>query len=325
MDDPDQLPFPSRNVLMKTNIQGAIYTSLFDCSKRKFSPPDRYKYRVLKKLLRLLEDSVEDPEEDEISDDLCDCFAELVRKPLASEIDASRRKCYVTYTFPNTSSNASTVTMLESPSLMASSGTTGLRTWDAALYLATCLSSPSGREFVKDKSILELGAGLGFLSIFCVQHLGAKSALITDGNGELVKDSKENIRINGLGDSGKINSAVLTWGDKLGSNTDGGNGGSFCYDLVLGADMVYDPTSFRPLFSTLKQLFNENIKLKVLISTAVRRESTLEVFLSACEAHNFSVTHLEAPMIPENEQLGFFHSSFAPIYIYLITYSGKSA
>lgn len=64
MEDPDQLPFPSKNILVKTNIQAAIYTSLFDCSKRKFSPPDRYKYRVLKKLLRLLEDSVEDPEED---------------------------------------------------------------------------------------------------------------------------------------------------------------------------------------------------------------------------------------------------------------------
>lgn len=144
----------------------------------------------------------------------------------------------MTYTFPITSANAPTITILESPFLMASAGTTGLRTWDAALYLATCLSSPSGRKLVEDKSILELGAGLGFLSIFCVKHLGAKSALITDGNRELVKDSRENIRINGLDNSEVINSAILAWGDILGSNTYGGNGGSSCYDLVLGADMV---------------------------------------------------------------------------------------
>ena len=64
---------------------------------------------------------------------------------------------FVTYTAPTTDLNAPTVVIYETPSVLASSGNTGLRTWEAALRLGTYLYSDAGRSYVANASILELG------------------------------------------------------------------------------------------------------------------------------------------------------------------------
>ena len=136
------------------------------------------------------------------------------------------------YTMPLPGLNAPSVIILESRYLLASSGTTGLRTWEAALHLGIYLCSPKGRAFIKDQTVLELGAGTGFLSSLCAKYLGARHVLATDGSSEVVEDLQFNIKLNGLDSAGVIGTNILKWGHSL-------DGTLFTtHDIVLGADLV---------------------------------------------------------------------------------------
>ncbi len=151
------------------------------------------------------------------------------------------QKSYVTYTAPiynRSIHEASVVTTLESRALLSSSGSTGLRTWDAALHLGAYLASHTGKACVHGKNILELGAGTGFLSIFCAKHAGAIHVLATDGDGDAVDDIGANIYLNGLEDSGRIETIVLKWGHALIDELLSGQDEGRMYDVVLGADVV---------------------------------------------------------------------------------------
>ncbi|MCJ1420537.1 hypothetical protein MMC32_006894 [Xylographa parallela] len=179
-----------------------------------------------------------DPEEDEISDDLAVCLAQLMSRPQVPATIAALRKSYVTYTMPITASNAASITTLEARALLASSGTTGLRTWEAALYLGSYLSSTEGMPVVQNKTIIELGAGTGFLSILCAKHLGANYVLATDGSGEVVDDMVSNVYLNGLEGSGIVDPVVLKWGHALIDGIFESHGGTQNFDVALGADVV---------------------------------------------------------------------------------------
>lgn len=154
---------------------------------------------------------------------------------------AALQKSYVTYTAPisaGDSQNSSTVTTLESRALLSDSGNTGLRTWEAALHLGAYLASPTGRSFLHEKSVLELGAGTGFLSIFCAKYAGAFHVLATDGDGGAVDDMGANIYLNGLENSGRMESTVLKWGHALIDELLSHPEEERIYDVVLGADVV---------------------------------------------------------------------------------------
>lgn len=148
-----------------------------------------------------------------------------------------QQKSYVTYTAPLPGLGAPEVTLLEARSLLGSSGTTGLRTWEAALFLGKYLSSPDGREYVQNCSILELGAGTGFLSILCAKHLNAQNVLATDGDRGVVDGLDLNVLINRLDGRDLIKTAVFKWGHTLLDILDGQQAGR-PLNLVLGADVV---------------------------------------------------------------------------------------
>lgn len=143
----------------------------------------------------------------------------------------------MTYTMPDcslSSAKCPSVTLLESSSVISCGGTTGLRTWEAALHLGHYLASPAGRSEVAGKTILELGAGTGFLSILCAKYLGANHVLATDGHEDIVGDLRANASFNGLDDASKMCSQIYRWG---------GEGllslarPDHC-NVVLGADLV---------------------------------------------------------------------------------------
>lgn len=163
-------------------------------------------------------------------------------QPLPSASIAAQQKAYVTYTGPIVGQNAAQVTLLEAPSLLASSGTTGFRTWEAALFLGSYLSSSEGMHLINGKSILELGAGTGFLSIFCAKHLGAQRVLATDGSQMVISDLQSNLHLNGLEGSEMIQTAILPWGHALIGGVADCRKDRRSYDLVLGADVVSEFT-----------------------------------------------------------------------------------
>ena len=166
------------------------------------------------------------------------CLAELLAQSFASESEAAEQKSYVTYSAPTDNLDAPSVTLFEARSLLASSGTTGFRTWEAALFLGSYLYSSEGQNLVRGKSVIELGAGTGFLSILCARHLGARYVLATDGSGEVVTDLQTNLSLNGL-DSGKsMDTVTFSWGHTLVGGVLDIKQDTSTYDVVLGADVV---------------------------------------------------------------------------------------
>jgi ribosomal protein L11 methylase PrmA len=122
--------------------------------------------------------------------------------------------------------------------LISGSNTTGFRTWEAALHLGSYLLTEEGRSLVKDKNILELGAGTGFLSLLCAKHLGAKHTTSTDGDEGVVEALKENAFLNELHDESYFQSSVFRWGRGIVGSWVEEDFASWPYDLVIGADIV---------------------------------------------------------------------------------------
>ncbi len=159
----------------------------------------------------------------------------MLAKRSSDSMESIQEKRPVTYTAPVLYSNPPTVTILEAPNLLSSNGDTGNRTWDAALFLATFLFA-DGRHFVENKSVLELGAGLGFVSVLCGKHLGAKHVVVTDASEAVLNTAQQNAKLNEV--DGIFKTAVLEWGtpniDQVLRSVDE----TVSYDLVLGSDMV---------------------------------------------------------------------------------------
>jgi len=62
--DPEQLSIPPPEAMRLPHVQARIYETMFRDGCLVFSPPDRYKLRVLKMLVQRMEDAIADPEED---------------------------------------------------------------------------------------------------------------------------------------------------------------------------------------------------------------------------------------------------------------------
>jgi len=261
----------------------------------------------------------------EISDALMSHLAELMFTPLPSEADAAQQKGWVTYTplliqlstnTPTPLATEPNLKLKESRSVISGAGTTGLRTWEAALHLASYLcDTPSAREhYVTNKNILELGAGTGFLSILCARHLDAAYVTSTDGDEGVIDALKENLFHNAAEDS--VSAGFMRWGwaikDSLAEFEAERRGG---LDTVIGADVTYDKTVIPALVSTIRGLFERWPSIEVLISATVRNEDTFAAFEFACQRNKFVVEDVAFPITPMSEQMCLFHAANVPIRI----------
>ena len=62
--DPQHLVVPHLDVLRLPQVQEEIYSKLFSDKNIPFLPPARYRFRVLKSLIDILQEAFQDPEED---------------------------------------------------------------------------------------------------------------------------------------------------------------------------------------------------------------------------------------------------------------------
>jgi predicted nicotinamide N-methyase len=169
----------------------------------------------------------------------------LIASSLPSESTAVQQPSYVTFACLPPSpapyeppDKEATITLLERRNLISGSSTTGFRTWEAALHLGSYLLSPQASNLIRDKSVIELGAGTGFISILCAKHLGARHVTTTDGSVPVIETLKENLFLSGLDDDDKVNASVLRWGRGLRGTWVDDECESWPYDIVLGADIV---------------------------------------------------------------------------------------
>lgn len=178
----------------------------------------------------------------------------LLTSNVPSEADSAQQKAFVTYSYPLHSADDSTsgeqaVTLLEARSVISGSGTTGLRTWEAALLLGSYLATDDGRNLIKGKRVFELGAGTGVISILCAKHLGAAGVVATDGDEAVVDAVKTNLFLNQLDvDSPEgchVRTAALKWGWPVDPTAFSEDYGMEVPNVLLGADVV--SASSRPL------------------------------------------------------------------------------
>jgi hypothetical protein len=183
----------------------------------------------------------------EISDDLMSAMGVLLSSGVPSEASSAQQKAYVTYTYsahlsPHRAPREQSVTLLEARSVISSSGTTGLRTWEAALVLGAYLVSDYGQAKIRQKRLFELGAGTGLLSILCAKHLGIDGIVATDGDEAVVDAIKTNVFLNGLDSNDtstcQVQSAALKWGWPIDATAFPEDYGMSVPDILLGADVV---------------------------------------------------------------------------------------
>ena len=62
--DPEEITLPRKELLKLPDTQAQIYSDIFDESRRSYELPERYRLRVLKRIVKALEGAIDDPEED---------------------------------------------------------------------------------------------------------------------------------------------------------------------------------------------------------------------------------------------------------------------
>lgn len=347
--EPSNLSFPTDpSTLRSPHFQASLYESLFAPNQpNNTSPPERYTARVLKKLITKLseppialggeEQDQEQPviptpsihpakkvkidnltllPEQEIHEQLLELYTELLSRSssAASPLDPEASRSYVTYIFPPSPFNGGEiglpVTLHESRNIISGAGTTGLRTWEAALALSEYLIcthlqniykntafTPTiegvGRVLREYNRVLELGAGTGLVSIVAAR-LGAPKVLATDGDSMVCEALAKNVHLSGVSETVTVRKRL--WGDEIEMDED--------FDLVVGADVVISPTFYPPLpllrelthqtydatvisylIKELEQLFAKNSHIRVVISATIRNEDTFATFEKACRKH----------------------------------------
>ncbi|KXX73966.1 Protein-lysine N-methyltransferase efm3 [Madurella mycetomatis] len=310
------LEFPSGELLRDEEVQELIYERLF-AGHVTALPPPRYRLRILKDLIAKIESSILDWDKYGISENLMGALTQLLSQPLPTETAAAQQRCHVTYRLsllrPKPAVSDPHITLLESRSLISASGTTGLRTWEAALHLGQYLCvNPS---VVKGKRVLELGAGTGYLAVLCAKYLGASHVIASDGSEEVVGKLPDSFRLNGLQGSERISGTKLKWGHAVADKEGQAWGGRLELDTVIGADITYDASVIPALAETLVEMANLCRGISILIAATERNQATFESFLNVCTQRGFSLSHEPFPVQPKGEQNGPFYNDASPIHI----------
>ncbi|XP_032790305.2 protein-lysine methyltransferase METTL21D isoform X1 [Daphnia magna] len=144
-------------------------------------------------------------------------------------------------------------------------GDVGCVVWDAALVLGAYLDhmNQTGQIPVKNRRILELGSGTGFVGLVAAALGG--DCLMTDLP-EMVPLIKRNLFKNTPLLQGAGSAKAFEWGSDMSglvSHTDKG------FDIVLAADCIYYKESLNAFIKTIEDLSshsNEGTKTEIFIS-----------------------------------------------------------
>lgn len=162
--------------------------------------------------------------------------------------------------------------------------------WEGATVLCEYITSHANEW--KNKRVLELGAGTGLAGIVAAK-IGSQSVTLTDQERNL-EILRQNIKLN-FADGEVVKPHV----EKLEWNVNLDDFSSSDYDIVIGADVIYNVDMFRNLLKTMRHLSGEGCQ--VILSSKLRYDR-VEQF-NKIAARHFSL-----------ELLYFDHDSNVAIY-----------
>ncbi|KIY50680.1 hypothetical protein FISHEDRAFT_11607, partial [Fistulina hepatica ATCC 64428] len=167
-------------------------------------------------------------------------------------------------------------------------GTTGLRTWRASHVFAQYLIHHP--KLVVRRHVFELGCGVGFLGIVVaalqIVH-GSDDAVgvdgarlwLSDGSAPVLARCKSNVELE-CNLSSKHPAIHYTELDWTNVSADYFSNANINPDIVLGADVIFEPSIVPPLARTIRLAVHAR-HTDALIALTVRNEDTLNAFLSA--------------------------------------------
>ncbi|XP_052180509.1 branched-chain-amino-acid aminotransferase-like protein 1 [Diospyros lotus] len=138
-------------------------------------------------------------------------------------------------------------------------GDTGCSIWPSSLFLSEfILSHP---EIFSNKSCFEVGSGVGLVGI-CLTHVKASEVVLSDGDLSSLANMKLNLELNQLSTGADLSESSvddpllvkcihLPWESAVESELQG-----FMPDVILGADVIYDPLCLPHLVRLLSFLLN---------------------------------------------------------------------
>uniref|UniRef100_A0A8C5UBH9 FAM86 N-terminal domain-containing protein n=1 Tax=Malurus cyaneus samueli TaxID=2593467 RepID=A0A8C5UBH9_9PASS len=246
----------------------------------KYPPSAKYRRGFLTELIKKHESTAAEP-----LDELYNALADILKEEESTH-------CYKNYLLPT----GDCVSLQESTALI-SGGTTGLVTWEAALHLAQWAMDNPG--VFRDRTILELGSGTGFTGIAICKTCQPRTFIFSDCHPRVLRQLGENLRLNGF-----ISEPGVTWSfqtESQGQEVEGENcqnpkvivaeldWGSVTEnqllgvraDVVIAADVVYDPEIILALIGMLQKLSTSRADRKapeVFIAFTIRNPDTYQLF-----------------------------------------------
>nr|XP_051692260.1 protein-lysine N-methyltransferase EEF2KMT isoform X2 [Oryctolagus cuniculus] len=171
----EELRGPSGSKLLLDLVQRTARHPL--CVKH--PPSGTYVRRFLSELIRKHEAVHAEP-----LDELYEALAEV----LATE---ESTQCHRSYLLPS----GDAVTLTESTAIVAH-GTTGLVTWDAALYLAEwAVQNPAA---FAHRTVLELGSGAGLTGLAICRTCHPRAFVFSDCHSRVLEQLRQNVALNGF-------------------------------------------------------------------------------------------------------------------------------
>ncbi|CAK7226430.1 hypothetical protein SBRCBS47491_006229 [Sporothrix bragantina] len=322
--------FPGPELLKEYDVQEHLYNEVFAHN----GLPPSYALRILKALVAQIEASIDDWEEYSVSDNLMQCLANFRSGSQAAALADATKKSPVVYYVSAleeavaNSTTPPTITLLENRATIAAGGTTGIRTWEAAMHLGQYLCQQP--DLVQGKRVLELGAGTGYVAVLCAKFLGTISCVATDGSPEVINSLPDNVELNG---QGQVLSKELAWGPSPPDDWADWAGDGF--DTILGADITFDARDMPDLLATIRWCLGGEAEgaeaeadkrredgdasrgssqKTVLIAATERNKKTFDTFTHLA-AESFDVEDVAFPVPPRAQQTGPFYSDAVPIHI----------
>ncbi|XP_041634487.1 protein-lysine N-methyltransferase EEF2KMT isoform X1 [Cheilinus undulatus] len=250
---------------------------------QKFPPSVRFRRLFLSELIKRQEAAGCDP-----LDELYDALAEVVGTEETSE-------CYKSYLLPS----GDAVSLLENVALI-SKGTTGLVTWEAALYLAEW--ALDHHQAFTGRTVLELGSGVGLTGITICRSCSPKRFVFSDCHHSVLEKLRNNVELNGLTEEeSAVSVEELDWTAATEETIE-----QIGADTVIAADVVYDPDIVEVLVKLLSKILrcsSHAVHPQVLICSTIRNQETYSGFKQQLESAGIShrvLTEAVSPVFPYN-------------------------
>lgn len=325
--------------------------------------PSSYSRLFLKLLIQKLE-----AQSYELEDCLTEYYANLLVSSYSSQFSTSNDSnqlqllAYPTLSLQKEISlenqTAPYVLIHETPNIISANGSTGHRTWEAALALSDYILSSSDSSPLFPSSsfspstIIELGAGTGLTGLEAAFHFSANTLILTDGDDDVVRGLEKNIEKNkkGLDISKQINNNTsnqstlkyqttavaekLWWGNdsdfnKIKSIIENSSSLSCSKNselLVLAADVTYDAEAAPALISCVGQFLSTSfaangssmMSVKILLAATMRSIPTFTAFQNSCEEQGLEMTLLKEYTQPYVSEYFYWSPSSSDVRIYQI-------